>query len=96
MSDNAACKVTTYDDGKWVRTAIVVPENGVSFDLVDSSGKRIAEINAFVYDESTHLIVDVIDKDDLFDSNRALTFDNGERYSIPALHIVSADFKEVR
>lgn len=97
MSEDARATVTEYNDGDFVRTAIVVPEKGQSFDLVDEEGTRIAEINAFVYyDNATldHIIVDVIDKDELFTKKRALVFNEGIRHDLTAGHLVSADFRE--
>lgn len=100
MSNEARSEVTTYDDGKFVRTAIVVLDDGTSFDLVDMKGTRVAEINAFVYSEEndseevSHLIVDVIDKDELFGDNQALTFDNGKRNFHDAGRVVSTDFRK--
>lgn len=95
MSENAQATVTEYTDEHWTRTAIVLPEEGVSFDLVDERGKRLAEINAFVYDDGKHIIVDVIDKDDLYYIKRAFVFTEGGRESLDTAHLVSADFREV-
>ena len=97
MSDNAKSEVTEHDDGQFVRTAIIVPKQGQSFDLVDVTGKRIAEVNAFVYYDGegtlNHIIVDVIDKDNLFTERQALTFTKLGRTFTPASGVVSTDFR---
>ena len=101
MSLPNEAKVEVYDDGKFVRTAIVVPDDGVSFDLVDTKGNRIAEINAFAYygfenlQEIDHVIVDVIDKDDLFGHNNAVVIADGKTRSFnKAGRLISADFRK--
>ena len=104
MSSQSKCEVATYDDGDFIRVAIVVPDDGVSFDLVDINGTRIAEINAFVYYQQAedgysmevdHVIIDVIDKDDLFGNNNAITFQTGRRNFNMSGKVVSADFRKV-
>lgn len=103
MSSQSKCEVATYDDGDFIRVAIVVSDDGVSFDLVDESGVRIAEINAFVYYQKAdlsdamevdHVIIDVIDKDDLFGNNNALTFTSGRKNFNASGKVVSADFRK--
>ena len=103
MSSQSKCEVSTYDDGDFIRVAIVVPDDGVSFDLVDINGTRIAEINAFVYYQKSddydamevdHVIIDVIDKDDLFGNNNAITFQTGRRNFNMSGKVVSADFRK--
>jgi hypothetical protein len=100
MSSQSKCEVTTYDDGDFIRVAIVVPDDGVSFDLLDDEGVRIAEINAFVYrasagQEINHVIVDIVDKDDLFNENHALTFLNSGKNFHRSNRVICADFKKV-
>lgn len=91
--------ITTYDDGRFIRTAVVAVEKGSSFDLVDEDGKRLAVINAFVYrsddgGEVNHLILDVIDVDDRFALKFALLFNDGTREFLPTNgNLVCADFR---
>jgi len=99
MSETAQSHVTTHDDGRFIRTAIVIQEEGTSFDLVDKFGKRLAVVNGFVYrndDDNAvnHIIVDVIDVDDNFSKKFALTFHDGaRRFADTNGNLVSADFR---
>lgn len=107
MSKDEQSTVTQHDDGRFIRTAIVVtrePEDSggsASFDLVDELGNRIALINAFAYpDDETgeikHVIVDVIDTDDNFPKKFALTFDNETRkfHHADTSSLICADFRK--
>lgn len=70
--------VSVYDDGKYIRTAIVVSPDGTggSIDIVTPDGRRLGQINLFHGGEKDNpLMVDVIDIDDLYKPARALTFD---------------------
>ena len=99
VSDSAISEVTTYDDGKFERTAIIIEEGGVSFDLLDKFGNRVAQINAFSYFSEhdpkrlDHVIIDVIDIDKRFGDNCALTFTDGMRKYLEASNLVSVDLK---
>lgn len=97
MSERAQDHTTTYDDGKFIRTAIVVQDhNGSSFDLVDEYGERLCLINAFVMRDDdgnmTQISVDVIDIDEKFKTKRALTFNDGQRQFLDAGNLVCASF----
>lgn len=99
MSEYVPQTVTEEDDGRFIRTAIVVPEKGASFSLVEEDGVRFALINAFVYydDEGhlNHVIIDVIDNDNKFPKKFALTFDDGVRkFTDTNGNLVSADFRK--
>jgi hypothetical protein len=83
---DAQTKVTTYDDTKdgFKRTALIIDtakgghaSKGGSVDLVDVTGKRLAQVNINLCDDGT-LIVDVIDVDKQYTCNRAIGFINGD------------------
>lgn len=97
MSTNAHTHVTTHDDGKFIRTALVaVPgQDSGSIAIVNPEGKRFALINVFLYEDGT-LIVDVIDSDERYEARRALVFNDGQRQSLPAAKVVSADFRGLK
>lgn len=95
MSKNAETKTTTFDDGTFLRTALVVraPRAG-SIDVLDKRGKRVCQINIFVGEGS--LIVDVLDVDKHFPRKRALCFTKQERRvmeTFEASTLVSVDFR---
>lgn len=94
MSKDAQAQTTVDDDGDFVRHAVIIPREGVSFSLIDdSTGERLALINAFVYDNGDRIIVDVIDKDDRFDKRTAFIFNDGQREFYETTgNLVSADF----
>jgi len=99
VSKNAETKITIFDDGHFVRTAIVVDDANVgSIDVVDKSGQRVCQINVFVGELS--VVVDVIDIDKRFPQKRALCFTNqgyGENRRIldafKTSSLVSVDFR---
>lgn len=103
MSEQALSSVETYDDGRFVRTAVVVPPEGASFDLVDEHGTRLAVVNCFVYyvgddlqnGEVRQVITDIIDIDQQFNEKRAMTFDQDKRQFLPTKHLVCAHFEKV-
>jgi hypothetical protein len=95
VSRDATSKVVTYDDGTFIRTAIVAGVGCASLDVLNSAGLRIAEINIILGQDGT-LIVDTIDVDKVFAVRRALTFPNGQRQEIPAGSVVSADFRSAK
>ena len=94
-SKNAETKTTTFDDGTFLRTAIVVPApRAGSIDVIDKRGKRVCQINTFVGEDS--LIVDVLDVDKRFPLKRALCFTKQERRvmeTFEASSLVSVDFR---
>jgi hypothetical protein len=96
VSKNATTDTTTYNDGKFVRTALIVEKDengkGGSVDLVTKDGTRVGEINIF-YSEG-RLMVDVIDVDNLYDVRRALGFKNGGRECIETGQVVAAHFED--
>lgn len=80
-SVDAFTKTTTFDDGTFVRTALVVEGPGVgSIDLVNKAGKRIAQVN--ISYSPNCLIVDVIDVDKKFKQRRFHAFSNNERKDV--------------
>lgn len=97
MSEQTLTETTQYDDGRWIRTALVLTSKGITFDLVNESGKRVALINAFIHHDDdgklSGLSVDVIDKDEVFEEHRALTFQNGVRNSLEASQLVATSFR---
>lgn len=81
MSEPHPTEVSTHDDGRFVRTAIVVPDSA-SFDLIDANGKRLALINVFHYEkaEGREVSIDVIDADKNHEGKvEALTYSDGQR-----------------
>lgn len=101
MSEDAQTPTTTYDDGNFVRTAIVVDRAGGSFDLVAADGTRLAEINVFTYPHqrpedapADHVIVDVIDVDDKWTKRTALTFPDGQRQFHETHKVTSVEFRK--
>lgn len=91
MSEWATTETATYDDGKYVRTAIVVPmEESASIDIVDEHGAHMARLNVFAYKDA--ISVDVIDVYDNYNDRAALTFLEGVRHSLKAGQIVCAWF----
>lgn len=100
---DAQTKTTTREDPEdgFVRTALVIDgaKTG-SVDVVDSTGKRVCQINisysAGKKDDEEYLIVDVIDVDDLFPERRALHFTDKRRHAMdlgPDANLVSTDFR---
>lgn len=86
MSKPAKTKTTTRVDPRdsFERTAIVLDPNddgeAGSIDLVDSDGRRIAQLNiTFSRSPEEVLIVDVIDVDDRYRERRVLAFSQTER-----------------
>ena len=78
MSKDATSTVTTHDDGKYTRSAIVADKSCNSLDVVDKDGKRVAQSNIFLAADGS-LIVDVIDVERVYTHKLALTFDEGQR-----------------
>jgi hypothetical protein len=98
MSTDATTPTTTHDDGTFVRTAIVVEphaDNKGSVAIVSPNGTRLALVNIFAY-ENGNLVVDVIDTDERFGKRAALTFIDGQRHSLDAAKVISADFRDLK
>ena len=94
MSEEALTQTTVYDDGKFVRTAVILGEGG-SIDVVNQEGKRIALLNLFTNDDNSWFAIDVIDKDEIFTKHTALTFKDGNQQRIDdANGLVAADFRK--
>lgn len=90
-------RVTTHDDGRFIRTAIqpqLGGEGGGSIDILGRDGERVCQINIFTYDHGA-VIVDVIDVDRRYDNKRALVDPGGEHRQpgVPVHYLVSADFR---
>lgn len=97
MSTDSLTPTTTHDDGTFVRTALVaVPgSDSGSVAIVNPEGKRFALLNVFLYEDGS-LIVDVIDSDERYEARTALVFNDGQRQSLPAAKVVSADFRGLK
>ena len=74
VTRDAQTKVTTYDDSEFKRTALVIQsDNQGSIDILDATGKRVAQLNIFLTADEC-LIVDTIDVEDMWDERMVLTF----------------------
>jgi len=96
MSEEAWTPVTKHDDGKFVRTALVVrhSEKGGSIAIVNEEGERIALINMFTNEDNSWFAVDVLDKDGRYDQHSAITFEHGTQRRLDnAKGLVAADFR---
>lgn len=94
-SIEAQTPTRTFDDGRFIRTAIIVGEknDSGSLDIVDgATGARLAQLNIFV--SSDGLIVDVIDVDGQFASHRAIGFKAGVPARVETDKLVSTDFRK--
>jgi hypothetical protein len=92
--------VTVHDDGKFARTALVMPysPNPGSVDLVDAEGQLLARVNVvrFAQPDGEALIVDVIDAGERFPHKRAFGFAAGVRTTLEVPEggkLVSVDFR---
>jgi hypothetical protein len=96
MSNYWPTETCEYTDAKGnTRTAIVPGGEGGSIDVLNQDNERVCEINVFVIDGGTHVIVDVIDVDNRYPVKRALV-DPGSSRSNPRPEfsfLVSADMK---
>lgn len=94
MSTDAQTKITTYDDGTFIRTAVVSdPESGRSIDVVDKDGKRLAQINIFRSNDA--FMVDVIDVDDQFTERKVIGWGAGGRGThTPTNKVAAVDFRK--
>jgi hypothetical protein len=102
QSKDAFTQTAVYDDGTFIRTALVIGTGDTgSIDLVDSEGVRIAQVNislvrGYVEDGGEVLIVDTIDVDKRYARKMALCFSNGERRMLNVPEggsLISADFR---
>ena len=97
-SSVVATTIGTYDDGRFVRTAIVLgPSSHGTLDVLDADGRRVAQINVCCVREQgvETLVVDTIDVEKAWASARALAFGSQRREcEAPGVTtIVSADFR---
>lgn len=92
-SRNAESKLTTYDDGKFVRTAIVVTDTS-SIDVLNEKGERIGQVNLFTQEGRNILMVDVIDVEDRYTDRRAIGFYKGTPKHVKAGKVVAAHFEK--
>ena len=94
MSENCEAKLSTHDDGKFVRTAVVCGpgEQSPSFALVDETGKRLAVVNVFRTEGLEWMAVDVCDVDDRFDHRRVLAFKDGTFNDLDCGSVGAVDF----
>ena len=97
MSENAETKVATHDDGRFLRTALVIdpgPGGGGSVDLLSKDGRFLARLNLFTSESGDWLALDLIDFEERYDIRRALVFNNGKREGLTAMgNLVAADFR---
>jgi len=99
MSENAQTKITTHDDGKFERTAIVLDGDKAagSVDVLDAEGKLLVRLNLFGKqsdDGTPWFAVDVIDIAERFTSRRGLIFNDGCMADIEADGpLVAVDFR---
>ena len=98
MSKPAFTKTSVHDDGKWIRTALIVGSGdgrGGSVAIVNPEGKRIALLNIFTSEDNDWLAVDVIDIEERYTNRRALTFNDGTRQDMQApTTLVGVDFRK--
>src|SRR5262245_19155373 len=89
--------LSTHDDGKHVRTAIVMvggSRTGGSIDVVTPDGELLVRINMFTNEEFSWFAADVIELDDRFNKRNAITFSDGKRTFSPAMRLVATDFRK--
>lgn len=98
--DSALTPTSTYDDGEFIRTSLVIGtgEKSGSIDIVSAkTGKRVAQLNVFVFGDD-NLIVDVIDVDERNPARQALFFPPNSpsvRSRLPkGATLVSVDFRK--
>lgn len=73
VTRDAQTTVTTYDDSSFNRTALVIKSDKCgSIDVLDSEGRRVAQINIFLNPET--LIIDTIDVEDMWPERMVVTF----------------------
>ncbi len=99
----APTHITTHDDGKFVRTAIVAEGRDTgSLDVVNAAGERLCQINLSFLPATVErggeetLIVDVIDVDQRYSARRVLAFSQTERKVLalpPGGRLASVDFR---
>jgi len=89
---NAETPTTTYTDGKFRRTALIIgPENAGSVDVVTAEGERLAQLNLFITEDGVFM-ADVIDVDERYKTHLALGFPEGRRTVTKAGTVVGAHF----
>jgi hypothetical protein len=97
MSKHALTPTALHDDGKFIRTSIVLTggSNEGSISIVNQKGERVALLNLFTNEDNSWFAVDVIDIDDKFDRHAALTFQDGQQQRLDnANGLVAADFRK--
>jgi uncharacterized protein YfaP (DUF2135 family) len=99
VGKSATTPTTTYDDGKFNRTAIVIAPGTASIDLVTPDGKLLARMNIVAPpSDDSALIVDVVDVEGRYNTKRALCFSQVDRSSCVApkgARLISVDFRQV-
>lgn len=97
MSANAKTPTGVHDDGKFIRTSLIVGEDSSGNGSIDvmhaKTGELLARINIFTNEDGSWFAVDVIDIEDRFDAKKAITFTDSVRDFIPSDHLVAADFR---
>ncbi len=99
-SADARTRTTSRDDGKFVRTAVVIPCQGSpgSVDLVDPDGQLLVRVNVSLLrqPDGETLIVDVIDVAERYVERKAIGFSRSERTTLDVPKggtLVSVDFR---
>lgn len=96
MSNDAQSKITTNDDGKHVRTALVIDseQQGGSVDIVNRDGELLVRLNMFTSLDNDWFAVDVIDIENKFSKHTALHFEDGMRHHMDCGgKLIAADFR---
>ena len=102
MSEKAATPTSTHDDGRFVRTALIVGAEdfegkmrGGSVAVVNTNGERLALLNIFTNEYNTWFAVDVIDIDNRYNKRTAIVFNEGAKDFLDtgSGNLVAADFR---
>lgn len=97
MSENAQTPTAEHDDGRWIRTAVVLVDekNSGSIAVVNEKGERLALLNIFTSDDNDWFAIDVIDIEQRYSNRRALVFNNGTRQDLQApTTLIGVDFRK--
>ena len=99
MSKETKTTISEHDDGRWIRTALVISggesRKGGSVAIVNEVGERIALLNIFTSEDNDWFAIDVIDIEERYSNRRALVFDNGTRQDLQApTTLIGVDFRK--
>jgi hypothetical protein len=98
-SHNARILTIAHDDGRFIRTGLVIEGEICSIALVNGKGKRLALLNITALGDEGEkgLLVDVIDIDKRYQARRVYGFAAGIKTTFPLAPggtVVSVDFRE--